>query len=85
MHLSDKAKALLAEEGYDPVYGARPLKRTIQKRILDPLAMKVLEGAFAEGDTVVVDVHDGAVTFTKGPSGTTVIEEVEPGAELAKA
>jgi ATP-dependent Clp protease ATP-binding subunit ClpB len=85
LHLSDKAKALLAEEGYDPVYGARPLKRTIQKRILDPLAMKVLEGAFTEGDTVVVDVHDGAVTFTKGPSGVTVTEDVEPGAELAKA
>ncbi|MBV8087703.1 MAG: ATP-dependent chaperone ClpB [Chloroflexi bacterium] len=85
LHLSDKAKALLAEEGYDPVFGARPLKRTIQKRILDPLAMKVLEGAFSEGDTVVVDVHDGAVTFTKGPSGVTVTEEVEPSAELAKA
>src|SRR5579884_588657 len=47
LNLSSKAKALLAEEGYDPVYGARPLKRTIQRRILDPLAMKVLEGAFA--------------------------------------
>jgi ATP-dependent Clp protease ATP-binding subunit ClpB len=85
LQLSGKAKALLAEEGYDPVYGARPLKRTIQKRILDPLAMKVLEGAFAEGDTVVVDANDGVVTFTKGPSGVTVTEDVQPGSELAKA
>jgi ATP-dependent Clp protease ATP-binding subunit ClpB len=84
LNLSSKAKALLAEEGYDPVYGARPLRRTIQKRILDPLAMKVLEGAFAEGDSVVVDVHDGHMTFSKG-QGVTIEEEVEPGAELAKA
>ncbi len=82
LNLSSKAKALLAEEGYDPVYGARPLKRTIQRRILDPLAMKVLEGAFADGDTVVVDVKDGQFTFSKG-RGVTVEEEVEPGAELA--
>jgi len=85
LHLSDKAKALLAEEGYDPVYGARPLKRTIQKRILDPLAMKVLEGAFVEGDTISVDVKDGQVVFTKGPAGSTVEEEVSAGSELARA
>ncbi|HLG74521.1 MAG TPA: AAA family ATPase, partial [Chloroflexota bacterium] len=84
LNLSAKAKALLAEEGYDPVYGARPLKRAIQKRILDPLAMKVLEGAFTEGDTVVVDVADGNFTFDKG-QGVKVTEEVDPGAELAKA
>jgi ATP-dependent Clp protease ATP-binding subunit ClpB len=83
LNLSAKAKALLAEEGYDPVYGARPLKRTIQKRVLDPLAMKVLEGAFSEGDTVVVDVHDGLVTFSKG-SGVTVTEEVEPAPALTQ-
>ena len=40
-------------EGYDPAYGARPLKRTIQRRVLDPLALRVLEGDFVEGDTVV--------------------------------
>jgi ATP-dependent Clp protease ATP-binding subunit ClpB len=83
LHLSERAKQLVAEEGYDPVYGARPLRRTIQKRILDPLAMKVLEGAFVEGDTVVVDVKDGQMTFTKG-DGATVTEDVAPGAELAK-
>lgn len=85
LHLSERAKALLAEEGYDPVYGARPLKRVIQKRVLDPLAMKVLEGAFAEGDTVVVDVANGQMTFAKGPAQTTVREDVQPGTELAPA
>ena len=46
-------------EGYDPAYGARPLKRTIQRRVLDPLALRVLEGDFGEGDTVVVDAGAG--------------------------
>ena len=52
VELSEKAKDLLIEEGYDPTYGARPLKRTIQRRILDPLAVRVLQGDFREGDTV---------------------------------
>ena len=52
------------QEGYDPIYGARPLKRTIQKRVLDPLAMRVLEGAFAEGDQVTVDAGPDGLTFT---------------------
>src|SRR5882757_5107809 len=61
--LSDAAKDQLVEEGYDPAYGARPLKRTIQRRVLDPLALRVLEGKFGEGDTVVVDATAGALTF----------------------
>ena len=61
--LTDGAKAFIVEEGYDPVYGARPLKRTIQRRVLDPLAMKVLEGEFREGDEVVVDASGGALSF----------------------
>ena len=64
--LSDAAKAALVEEGYDPIYGARPLKRTIQRRILDPLALRVLEGAFVEGDHVLVDRDAGGLVFTKG-------------------
>jgi len=64
VRLIDEARARLVEEGYDPVYGARPLKRTIQRRLLDPLALKVLEGAFREGDTVDVGVADGALTFS---------------------
>ena len=56
LDLTDEAKALVAEKGYDPSYGARPLKRTIQKLIQDPLANEILKGIFKEGDHVVVDV-----------------------------
>ena len=52
-------------EGYDPAYGARPLKRTIQRRVLDPLAMRVLEGDFVEGDTVTVDAGGDGLAFEK--------------------
>jgi len=58
IRISPKAKELLAERGYDPVYGARPLKRTIQKDVQNPLAMKILSGAFGEGDTVGIDVDE---------------------------
>jgi ATP-dependent Clp protease ATP-binding subunit ClpB len=63
--LTDAAKEQLVREGYDPAYGARPLKRSIQRRVLDPLAMRVLEGDFLEGDTVVVEEGPDALTFTK--------------------
>jgi ATP-dependent Clp protease ATP-binding subunit ClpB len=59
VELTDAAKEQLVREGYDPAYGARPLKRTIQRRVLDPLALRVLEGDFVEGDTVVVDIAGG--------------------------
>jgi ATP-dependent Clp protease ATP-binding subunit ClpB len=59
------AKELLADLGYDPVFGARPLKRVIQARVQNPLALEMLEGKFAEGDTVVVDRDGDAVTFRK--------------------
>jgi ATP-dependent Clp protease ATP-binding subunit ClpB len=65
VQLTDGAKEQLVREGYDPSYGARPLKRTIQRRVLDPLALRVLEGDFAEGDTVVVDASGEALTFEK--------------------
>jgi len=65
VQLTDAAKEKLVREGYDPVYGARPLKRTIQRLVLDPLALRVLEGDFVEGDTVVVDVGRDALTFQK--------------------
>jgi ATP-dependent Clp protease ATP-binding subunit ClpB len=61
--LTEAAKGFLVSEGYDPMYGARPLKRTIQRRVLDPLAMRVLEGEFREGDRVVVDVGDNGLKF----------------------
>ncbi len=65
LEVTDAAKALLAREGFDPVYGARPLKRTIQRRLQDPLALRILEGEFGEGDTVRVDAQDGQLTFTR--------------------
>ncbi len=65
LEVTDAAKERLAAEGFDPAYGARPLKRVIQKRLQDPLAIKVLQGEFREGDRVVVDVDDsGEFTFT---------------------
>jgi ATP-dependent Clp protease ATP-binding subunit ClpB len=63
LKLSDSAKKLLAHEGYDPVYGARPLRRTIQKEILDPLSIDILEGKVREGQTVHVDAKNGALSF----------------------
>ena len=56
LKMTEKAKEWLAKEGFDPAYGARPLKRVIQREIQDQLAMKILEGKFKEGDTVVVDL-----------------------------
>ena len=66
VELTDAAKDFLVTEGYDPVYGARPLKRALQRRLLDPLARRVLEGAFREGDTVAVDVSGDELSFAKG-------------------
>jgi ATP-dependent Clp protease ATP-binding subunit ClpB len=63
--VSDDAKRVLIERGWDPVYGARPLKRAIQRLVQDPLAMLLLEGKFSDGDAVEVGVHEGSLTFTK--------------------
>jgi ATP-dependent Clp protease ATP-binding subunit ClpB len=65
LELTDGAKALLAKEGFDPVFGARPLKRTLQRRVQDPLALRLLEGEFQPGDTVRVDALGDALTFRK--------------------
>jgi ATP-dependent Clp protease ATP-binding subunit ClpB len=65
IELSDGALDLLAGEGYDPVYGARPLRRAIQKRIQDVLAMDILSGKFVEGDTVVVEKDGEKLVFHK--------------------
>ena len=64
LELTDAAKELIAREGYDPVYGARPLKRAIQKEILDPLSLQILEGKFHEGQTIRVDEREGKLVFT---------------------
>jgi ATP-dependent Clp protease ATP-binding subunit ClpB len=65
VELTDAARHLLGNLGYDPTYGARPLKRVIQKRLVDKLAMAILEGEFSEGDTVRVDAAEGELMFTK--------------------
>jgi ATP-dependent Clp protease ATP-binding subunit ClpB len=65
LEVTDAAKALLGREGHDPTFGARPLKRTIQRLIQDPLALRLLEGEFKEGDTVVVDAVGDALTFRR--------------------
>ena len=66
IQLTDAAKDFLVREGYDPIYGARPLKRALQRRLLDPLALKVLDGAFHDGDTVLVDAGRDELQFEKG-------------------
>ena len=73
LEITDRAKALLADKGYDPVYGARPLKRTIQRLIQDPLAVKILEGEFKEGDRIKVDSDGEEMLFRHG--GTVVENE----------
>jgi ATP-dependent Clp protease ATP-binding subunit ClpB len=65
LELTDAARDMIIEEGYDPVYGARPLKRTIQRRILDPLALGVLQGEFREGDLVRLEVEKGALALRR--------------------
>jgi ATP-dependent Clp protease ATP-binding subunit ClpB len=65
VHLSDAARDLLGELGYDPAYGARPLKRVISKRLVDPLALALLKGEFAAGDRIEVDAADGGLRFER--------------------
>ena len=63
--LSEAAKEHIGDKGYDPVYGARPLKRVIQHLLLDPLSLDVLDGKFIDGDVIHADVHGGSIVFTK--------------------
>ena len=65
LEVTDAAKEALAEEGWDPAYGARPLKRAIQRLVENPLALELLEGRFAEGDVVRVDAADGELAFER--------------------
>jgi ATP-dependent Clp protease ATP-binding subunit ClpB len=69
VELTGAARELLGNLGYDPTYGARPLKRVIQKRLVDKLALAILEGEFADGDTVRVDAAEGELVFTKAGAG----------------
>ena len=69
LKLTPAAEGKVAEAGFDPVYGARPLQRAIQQLIVQPLALRLLQGAFQDGDTIVVDVRDGQVVFERQEAG----------------
>ena len=72
LEVTDAAKALLGREGYDPTFGARPLKRTIQRLVQDPLALKLLEGEFSDGDTVTVDAEGDGIVFHRAVTAEVV-------------
>jgi len=71
LELDDAARDLLGEAGFDPVYGARPLKRAIQHQLENPLAQAILRGDFGPGDRVLVTARDGALAFEKHAGETT--------------
>ncbi len=72
LELTDAAKEVLAEAGWDPTYGARPLKRALQRLVENPLAQRLLEGEFVEGDTIRVDAHDGELVFERAGAPAAV-------------
>jgi ATP-dependent Clp protease ATP-binding subunit ClpB len=65
LELTDAAKEVVAEAGWDPTYGARPLKRALQRLVENPLALRLLEGDFTEGDTIRVDAQNRELAFTR--------------------
>ena len=72
LELTDGAKELLADAGWDPTYGARPLKRAIQRMIENPLALALLDREFEEGDTILVDARGGELVFEKAVTAEAV-------------
>ena len=81
LELTEEAKDILAKEGFDPLLGARPLRRTIQRRIENPLASKLLRGEFAEGDVVVASVENGKIVFGKRAGGAEASGEAIAGGD----
>jgi ATP-dependent Clp protease ATP-binding subunit ClpB len=73
IELTEEAKELLAEAGWDPAYGARPLKRALQRLVENPLALRLLEGEFDEGDTIRVEVADGELVFEKAGAAKVAV------------
>jgi ATP-dependent Clp protease ATP-binding subunit ClpB len=73
LELTDAAKEVLSEAGWDPAYGARPLKRALQRLVENPLALRLLEGDFAEGDMVLVDARDGELVFERAPAAEPAV------------
>ena len=79
LHVAAAALDFLSTEGYDPVYGARPLKRAIQRLLQDPLAMRILEGEFHDGDSIEVDSGAGGLTISRAPgAGTAAATSADP-------
>ena len=79
LDLTDAARALVARQGYDPQYGARPLRRAIQRLIENPLARRILAGEYAQGDTVRIDAVDNQIVFTREREGhTSPVVEAAP-------
>jgi len=72
LELTDAAKQAIADAGWDPAYGARPLKRSIQRLLENPLAVRLLEGDFTPGDVILVDAQNGDLVFTRAAAMTTV-------------
>jgi ATP-dependent Clp protease ATP-binding subunit ClpB len=83
VELTDGARQLLGNMGYDPTYGARPLKRVIQKRLVDPLALGLLKGDYAAGDAIVVDAEDGGLSFTRTRPASAEANGAQPQAPAA--
>ena len=75
LEVTDAARAFIAREGYDPQYGARPLRRAIQRLVENPLAKRLLGGEFSAGDGVLIDEHEGSLVFEKV---TGAAEPAEP-------
>jgi ATP-dependent Clp protease ATP-binding subunit ClpB len=73
IELTDAAKETIAEAGWDPAYGARPLKRAIQRLVENPLALRLLEGEFADGDTIRIDARDGEIVFEKAAAPAAAV------------
>jgi ATP-dependent Clp protease ATP-binding subunit ClpB len=73
LELTDAAKEVLAEAGWDPTYGARPLKRALQRLVENPLAARLLAGNFGEGDRIRVDAEDGELTFERVEAGEPAV------------
>ena len=78
IELTEAARDWLAKEGYDPQFGARPLRRTLQRRVESPLSIRLLHGEFKEGDTVVVDVGEEGIVFRRKEEEPIAVELPTP-------
>jgi ATP-dependent Clp protease ATP-binding subunit ClpC len=81
VELMDEAREWLARQGFDPQYGARPLRRALQRHVESPLSVQLLRGEFERGDLVVVTVNDDELSFERKPGDGSVLEMPEPVAE----